>query len=124
MKNIFYLVFVLSFSSGLAQSVELIEQASKDAYANKSYIYTKSVTITPGFSVNAATQGTFYVRPAEAAKIPTNVPPNLEKNFLRVENIFQDDVYWSIENDPGDHPLQSISPFQLIQSLLLPALFC
>jgi RHS repeat-associated protein len=91
MKKII-LIFIALSSKVFAQNAELVEQHTKDGYESKSYIYTKSVTLTPGFSVNAATQGPFYCKPAEAAKIPKNIPPNLDKNFIRTENIFVDGV--------------------------------
>src|SRR5688572_6479816 len=95
MKKIFniYLAVILAAQVCVAQQIELVDfLPSVPAGSNKSYIYTKGVTLTPGFTKNASLHGPFFIRPAEAAKIPQNIPPNVDQNFVRIENIFVEGV--------------------------------
>lgn len=83
---------MLVFMNGLAQQQELVDVFSANSYAGKSYIYTGSVTLGPNFTVSASTQGSFFIKPAEAIKSPPNVPPTQNENFVRLENILVNGV--------------------------------
>jgi RHS repeat-associated protein len=90
MRRIF-LLLLLSVNVVFAQQQELVENVIKTAYEGKSYIYTGGVRLLPptngSYRVSGATNGTFYIRPAESVKVPQNIPPSLNQSFVRVENI-------------------------------------
>ena len=69
----------------VSQNVEVIQDEIRStAYQGKSYLVVKSFTIQPpsggSFDVNAATNGAFFIRITDAAKVPLNVPPNPDQN--------------------------------------------
>lgn len=97
MKKTFSLFLVICSiaQASIAQQVELVEQWNTPTVVNgRSYIYTKGVTLlgTSGITISAAQHGAVFIRPAEAAKIPKNVAPSMDKNFVRVEDILVEGI--------------------------------
>jgi RHS repeat-associated protein len=96
MKKIIILFLLVGFKLS-AQNRELVELVTKHAFENKSYIYTKGVKLLPpvgggSFRINASEHGTFFIKPADATRIPQNIPPSLNQNFLRAETILVKDI--------------------------------
>jgi RHS repeat-associated protein len=79
-----------------AQQQELVQQSTICSYLGKSYIYTKEVRIAPtatcSFTITAATNGSFYIRPAAAATTPANTAASLDRNFVREESILKSGI--------------------------------
>ncbi len=104
MKNILgTLGLILLITSAVAQQQELVEEVSLCNYSGKSYVYTKGVTITatPTCSfVISGLNGPFFIKPAGASLVSKNIPPSLDKNFVREENILKSGV--TIENQIPD----------------------
>jgi RHS repeat-associated protein len=96
MKNILIpILFVSTYC--FSQNVELVDQVSKTAYENKSYIYTKGVTLQAppangSLVISAQLTGPFFIRPAQALNGPTNIPPSMDQNFSGTEHILVRDV--------------------------------
>jgi hypothetical protein len=78
------LAFALQIS-GYAQQVEILQQAAdKDQYVSKSYFVRSSLSLKPGFSVEASSNGSWFAR---TGNIP--LAPSTDKNFVRSEVILK-----------------------------------
>jgi hypothetical protein len=112
MKNFLSFLFALIALNVVAQNQELVDHLSTNQYTNRSYIYTGSVTLTPnngGFHVNAGQHGPFFIRPAEAIKVPQNIPPTLTENFVRVEGILINGVTHEDQISGLNHSQRAVS---------------
>ncbi len=79
------LFLVISSTTIYSQDpVKIIVNEDIPGYEDKSYYYTESVTLTPGFTFTATSGNSFFIKEYGSTE---NVPPSQNKNFLRTESI-------------------------------------
>lgn len=80
---------IASLKLAAQQEEIIVGDQQKSAFENKSYLVTGSLTLKPGFQVNAQTQGTWYAKTHPLAKSLVASP---DQNFVRTENILKSGV--------------------------------
>ena len=80
----------ISLSTALAQDEQIIINESKPSYEDISYLVVEQLKLTPGFQINATTDGSFFARVIDEAE---NVPVSMDQNFVRVEEILKPGVF-------------------------------
>lgn len=71
-----------------AQTFEAVKSKTLTAYEGKSYSYKTEVRLQPGFKIQAATDGSFYILYGSG-----NQPPSGDQNFIRTETVLVPGVY-------------------------------
>ncbi len=87
-----------SISFAFSQNVELIQNETRaTTYQGKSYLVVQSLTIQPPpgggtFSVNAAANGAFFIKMADASTVIENTNPSKARNFIGTETILKSGI--------------------------------
>jgi RHS repeat-associated protein len=93
MKKILFLLLISQTVFG--QTTELVDNPTINTNSGKSYIYLRGVKLVPpsgqGLSFSGSNQ-TISIKPADAAKLPQNIPPSPDQNFTRKETILVNNI--------------------------------